>query len=114
MKCQLKPLVRTEYGSTAFADTEWAALQTAFPNGVCDWSKLGVEQQPTVAWQSYKEGPGGVGLGDPPQSVPANDVEPVVPEAPVAVMLPLLVGAVLLLGLRLRSPSSPARRAPTR
>jgi hypothetical protein len=103
IKCQRKPLVRTDYGSTAFADAEWAALQTAFPDGVCDWSKAGVSQQPTVSWQSYENGPGGVGLGEPPASEPLDDQQPVVPEVPVAVLLPLLAAAVLLLGLRIRS-----------
>jgi hypothetical protein len=105
IKCQLKPLVRTDYGSTAFADAEWAGLQAAFPNGVCDWSKDGVSQQPTVAWQSYENGPGGVGLGDPPVSEP-DDGAPVVPEVPLVVLLPLVAGAVLLIGRRVRSRAS--------
>jgi hypothetical protein len=103
MKCQLKPLVRTDYGSTAFADAEWAGLQTAFPDGVCDWSKDGVSQQPTVAWQGYENGPGGVGLGDAPVSEALADPPPVVPEAPLAILLPLVVAVPLLVGWRLRS-----------
>jgi hypothetical protein len=110
IKCQLKPMVRASYAPTLFSDAEWAALQTAFPDGVCDWTKPGVSQQPTVAWQSYENGPGGVGLGDPPVSEP-DDGSPVVPEAPVAILLPILVGAVLLIGQRLRRA---ARGAPRR
>ena len=43
MKCQLKPLRRDDYPVT-FTDAEWAQLQNAFPGGVCDYSKPGVEQ----------------------------------------------------------------------
>jgi hypothetical protein len=103
IKCQLKPLVRTDFGSIAFADAEWAGLQTAFPNGVCDWSKDGVSQQPTVSWQSYENGPGGVGLGERPASEPLAGPPADVPEAPMAVLLPLAVGVVLLVGWRSRS-----------
>jgi hypothetical protein len=101
-------MVRSDYAPALLSDAEWAALQAAFPNGVCDWTKPGVGQQPTVAWQSYKAGPGGVGLGDPPTSVLLDDPPPDVPEAPVAVLLPLVVGGVLLVGLRLRSRSRAA------
>jgi len=43
MKCQLKPLRRDDYPVT-FTDAEWAQLQNAFPGGVCDYSKPGVDQ----------------------------------------------------------------------
>ena len=58
LSCQLKPQVRREY-RVVFSDTQWAALEKAFPNGVCDFSKPGVGQRPTVAWLSYSAGPGG-------------------------------------------------------
>lgn len=58
LSCQLKPLVRREY-RVEFSDAQWAALEEAFPNGVCDFSKPGVGQRPTVAWLSYSAGPGG-------------------------------------------------------
>ena len=68
-KCQLKPLDRSEYTQAiAFTDAEWTALQAAFPDGVCDWSKPGVEQQPTIPWQTYAEGPGGKALPQPASS----------------------------------------------
>ena len=41
-ECQLKPLVRTDYGSVTFTDAEWAQLQAVFPTGVCDYSKPGI------------------------------------------------------------------------
>jgi hypothetical protein len=65
--CQLKPLVRADYPLT-FTDPDWAALQQAFPAGVCDYSKPSVDQQPTVAWLTYDEGPGGVALPPVEQS----------------------------------------------
>jgi len=43
-KCQLKPPAREDYPLT-FTDADFARLQQIFPNGVCDWSKPGVEQQ---------------------------------------------------------------------
>ena len=69
VKCQLKPLARSDYKVT-FTDAEWTELQKAFPNGVCDWSKPAVRQQPAVTWLTYVDGPGGTPLGPPPASVP--------------------------------------------
>lgn len=68
LKCQLKPLVRSDYAPIMFTDSQWAQLQQAFPTGVCDWSEPGVGQQPTVPWQTYAEGPGGEPLGPGPSS----------------------------------------------
>ncbi|MEA2171921.1 MAG: hypothetical protein QOF76_5221 [Solirubrobacteraceae bacterium] len=56
-KCRLKPLDRSAY-SVTFTDAQWAQVQSAFPTGVCDFSKPGVDQQGTVAWQTYAK-PGG-------------------------------------------------------
>jgi hypothetical protein len=76
-KCQLKPLNRNDnYGPIPFTDAEWARLQAVFPNGVCDFSKPGVDQQGTIPWQAYQDDRGGTGnviyggrpLGDPPVS----------------------------------------------
>lgn len=71
MKCQLKPLNRADYTqAVAFTDADWAQLQTIFPSGVCDYSKPGVEQQPTLPWMGYADGPAGKPLGDAPASEP--------------------------------------------
>ena len=59
--CQLKPLVRADYPVT-FADPDWAALQQAFPFGVCDYSRPSVGQRPTSAWLTYADGPSGTPL----------------------------------------------------
>ena len=68
MKCRLKPLARSDYAPILFSDAQWAALQQTFPTGVCDWSKPGVAQRPTIAWQTYASGPGGRPLGPAPRS----------------------------------------------
>jgi hypothetical protein len=68
LKCQVKPLNRADYGSVKFTDAEWAQMQSAFPTGVCDWSKPGVGQTKTIPWRTY-DTPGGRPLGPVPQSV---------------------------------------------
>lgn len=66
-KCQLKPLRPSDYPVT-FTDDQWMRLQQAFPSGVCDWTKPGVEQQPSLPWMTFAGGPGGEPLGDAPTS----------------------------------------------
>lgn len=67
LKCRLKPLDRADY-SIEFSDEQWAALQEAFPAGVCDWRKPGVDQQPSQPWLTFADGPGGRPLGERPVS----------------------------------------------
>jgi Tannase-like family of unknown function (DUF6351) len=72
-KCQLKPLSRSDYHGVTFTQAEWKELQKTFPKGVCDYSKPGVEQQPTVPWMTYQNAKGkviygGKPLGSPPAS----------------------------------------------
>lgn len=43
LKCQLKPVRPSDY-KVGFTSAEWARLQAIFSQGVCDWSKPGVEQ----------------------------------------------------------------------
>jgi Tannase-like family of unknown function (DUF6351) len=76
-KCRLKPLNRADYGSITFTDAEWAQLRETFPNGVCDFSKRGVDQQGTIPWQTYQDASGrviygGKPMGPPPRSKPAK------------------------------------------
>ena len=67
MKCQLKPLRRSDYlPNVQFTDDEWAQLQKTFPDGVCDWSLPGVSQQPTIPWMSYQDAGGNVVYGGQP------------------------------------------------
>jgi hypothetical protein len=65
---QLQPLNRADYNVT-LTDAQWARLQNAFPQGVCDYSKEGVGQQPpTAPWLDFSAGPGGIPLGPSPES----------------------------------------------
>ncbi|MCA1833578.1 MAG: DUF6351 family protein [Actinomycetota bacterium] len=78
MKCQLKSMKRSDYYPVIFTDAQWSELQTAFPNGVCDYSKQGQFQQSTRAWQTYQDASGnviygGTPLGPPPESVPFSN-----------------------------------------
>ena len=53
LKCQLKPVDFAGY-SAAFTETEQERLRSVFPDGVCDWSKPGLEQQkPLGTWLRY-------------------------------------------------------------
>jgi putative cell wall-binding protein len=73
LKCQLKPLDPAEYRkfNAVFTDVEWARLQAAFPEGVCDFTQPGVGQQAPIAgesWLTLQDGPGGRPLAPPPRS----------------------------------------------
>jgi hypothetical protein len=56
IKCQLKQITAADYtgGLTA---TQMAQLNLVFPQGVCDWSKPGVEQTKAVPWASFGPSP---------------------------------------------------------
>jgi len=51
-KCQLKPINPADY-KVAFSQSEITRLNVIFPNGVCDWSKPGVNQTGVVTWPSF-------------------------------------------------------------
>jgi hypothetical protein len=72
LKCQLKPLVRTDYATGTFTDAQWTRLQAAFPGGVCDWSKPGVGQTTAVSPLTFSAGAGGQPLPAAPVSVPVQ------------------------------------------
>jgi hypothetical protein len=65
MKCDLKTLDRSDY-PVQFTDAQWAALQKAFPNGVCNYRTAGVDRTPTQTWQSYQDADGKVVYGGRP------------------------------------------------
>jgi hypothetical protein len=72
-KCQLKPLSRHDYPGIVFTNAQWTTLNKTFPKGVCDFSKPGVDQQPTTPWMTYQNAKGqviygGRPLGRPPVS----------------------------------------------
>jgi hypothetical protein len=68
-KCRLRPLTRSDYGVT-FTGAQWAQLQGAFPSGVCDFSKPGVDEVPSTPWMTYAGVVGGEPLGPAPRSAP--------------------------------------------
>jgi hypothetical protein len=77
MKCQLKPLRRSDYFPVLFSDAQWSRLQTTFPDGVCDYTKAGQFQQGTIPWQTYQDAVGspiygGTPLGPEPESAPIS------------------------------------------
>jgi hypothetical protein len=69
MQCALAPLDRASY-SVTFTDAQWARLEHAFPDGVCDWSAPPVGFQPSLPWLSFADGPGGTPVGPAPTSHP--------------------------------------------
>ncbi|HEX3761091.1 MAG TPA: DUF6351 family protein, partial [Kofleriaceae bacterium] len=48
LKCQLRPINRADYNPVGLSDDQFARLQAVFPDGVCDFTKPGVGQQPAV------------------------------------------------------------------
>jgi hypothetical protein len=56
LKCQLKPVDPKDY-KVPFSAAEIARLKGVFPEGVCDWSKPGVNQVPVVTWASFGPSP---------------------------------------------------------
>jgi hypothetical protein len=75
LKCQLKPLNPSDYLPITFTPAQWQELEAAFPTGVCDYSKPGVDQGPTTPWMTYQDARGNVifggrPLGAAPVSVP--------------------------------------------
>src|SRR5215471_12854187 len=55
-KCQLKPVNPADYAVT-FTAGELLRLNRIFPNGVCDWSKPGVNQTGVVPYASFGPAP---------------------------------------------------------
>src|SRR5258706_447711 len=70
LKCRLKPLSPLEYGAVVFTSAQWARLQAAFPDGVCDWTERGVGQRRAASPLTFADGPGGKRLPPPPESHP--------------------------------------------
>jgi hypothetical protein len=75
-ECRLKPVRPADY-RVALTDAQLAALRHVFPEGVCDYSKPGVSQQPTIPWQTYQRDGrpiiGGTAMGPAPRSIPYGD-----------------------------------------
>ncbi|MEA2683675.1 MAG: hypothetical protein QOK05_2003 [Chloroflexota bacterium] len=100
LKCQLKPLDRADYPGVTFTDAQWSDLQTAFPSGVCDWTKPGVGQQPPIGdWLTFAGVVGGTPLGAAPLSVPFGPSTAADQGIPNTGTAPPAPGAVPLLGV---------------
>ncbi len=56
IKCQLKPIDMSDY-AVSFTAEQLIQLHEIFPDGVCDWSKPGVEQVRSVPWASFGPSP---------------------------------------------------------
>lgn len=68
LKCQLKPIAFSDYGSVVFNAAQQTRLQAVFPGGVCDWTKPGVGQQDAAAPLTFAAAPGGTPLPAAPVS----------------------------------------------
>ncbi len=69
-KCQTKRLdfENADYAGVTFTAEQQARLEAVFPTGVCNWAKRGAEQDRADGWTTFKDGPGGQPLGNPPVS----------------------------------------------
>jgi hypothetical protein len=56
IKCKLKPIEGRDY-KVQFNAQQRLRLEAIFPEGVCDWSKRGVNQVKAVPWASYGPSP---------------------------------------------------------
>ncbi|NLD68640.1 MAG: hypothetical protein GX644_07460 [Limnobacter sp.] len=57
LKCELKPIDAADYAPVVFDAMEQQRLNAIFPDGVCDWSKPGVEYTGVVPWPSFGPSP---------------------------------------------------------
>src|SRR5207237_105844 len=74
LKCQLKPIDRNDYTTALppMTDDQFAQLAAIFPSGVCDYSKPGYGQQPTIPWMGYAAVPGCKRLRPQPSRLPRS------------------------------------------
>ena len=55
IKCRLKDLDPSDY-AVPFSSEQWNWLQSIFLDGVCDWSRPGIEQQGLVGtWITFTD-----------------------------------------------------------
>ena len=66
LKCRLKPIDSADYTPATLTAEQLVRLHAAFPEGVCDWSKPGIHQQPARSPMTFADGPGGKRLPPPP------------------------------------------------
>ncbi len=64
LACQLRPFSREDdYGPIPFTEDQWLKLEEVFAEGVCDYDKPPMSQQPAVTWQKYANDKGKVIYG---------------------------------------------------
>ncbi|QIO05581.1 DUF6351 family protein [Acinetobacter shaoyimingii] len=69
VKCQLKPLLQSDYGSKVrFSNDQWNRLQAVFPKGVCDFNQEPVGFANTIPWMTYQDANQQVIYGGTPMS----------------------------------------------
>jgi hypothetical protein len=68
LKCRLRPINPADYAPAVFTAEQLNRLYATFPDGVCDWGKRGVFQQPARSPLTFAAGPGGRPLGPEPDS----------------------------------------------
>ena len=92
LQCALVGVDEFPYANVVpFTDAQRATLDEVFPTGVCAPGGEAVGRTAAVTWLDYTDVVGGEPLGAPPVSRALGDEpDPVVPEAPLAVVLPLL------------------------
>jgi hypothetical protein len=74
LECALKPLDRSEYGLLGLSDAQFDRLKAVFPEGVCNWSVLGVGQQAVVPWQQYGDADTVIYGGEPMGAAPRSKI----------------------------------------
>lgn len=72
IQCSLSPIDQEDFLPAVLSATQLERLAATFPDGVCDYTKPAVGQQPSIPWTTYAGGPGGRPLGPPPVSVPLH------------------------------------------
>lgn len=86
MRCRLMPVEEADHGDVEFTDDQLVTLREVFPDGVCDWTRPGLDETDTVPWLDYSDREGGVPMGPAPVSVPfgpgEQPVDPPVDPAP--------------------------------
>jgi hypothetical protein len=68
LKCHLKPINTADYLPVTFTAEQLVRLYSTFPDGVCDWSRPGVDQEPPRSPLTFAAGPGGHPLPPAPRS----------------------------------------------
>jgi hypothetical protein len=70
LKCQLRPINTADYAAapSALDAAQLERLRAVFTDGVCDFTKPGVGQQPAVSPLDFSAGPGGVAFPLAPET----------------------------------------------